>query len=88
MASQISHVTATDDITTRDSYLRAVVLTGGIDAAAVTVRAGGSGGTIVLVVGAGAGETAAPDLHDAFCGGGIHVTVDSGTTPDVTVVHG
>lgn len=87
MASQISHVTATGDITTRDAYLRSVVLTGGADAATVTIRAGGDSGTVVLAVGAGAGETAAADLHDAFCGGGIHVTVDTGTTPDVTVVY-
>lgn len=84
--SQISHVTSTGDITTLDSYLRSVVLAATTDASTVTVRAGGSGGTIVAVLSAAANDTAAADFHDAYCGDGIHVTT-TGTTPDVTVVH-
>lgn len=84
--SQISHVTATGDITTRDSYLRAVVLAATTDASTVTVRAGGGSGTIVAVLSAAADATASADFHDALCVDGIHVTT-TGTTPDVTVVH-
>ena len=85
--SQIKRATATGDITTDDAHLRAVVLTAGADAATATVRAGGSSGTVVLVLKAAINTTAsATDLHDAFCAGGIHLTV-GGTTPDVTFVY-
>lgn len=86
--SQIKQVTATGNITTDDAHLRAVVLTGGADASVVTIRAGGVGGTVVLTMKA-AINTVVPsgDLHDAYCANGIHVTVDSGTTPGVTVVY-
>lgn len=84
--SAITRVTATGDITTSDAYLRGVVVTAGADAATATVRAGGSGGTVVAVVKAAIGATVSVDLHDAQCGGGIHVTV-GGTTPDISVIH-
>lgn len=85
MASQIQEVTATGDVTTRDSYLRAVTLTGGDAATTLTVKAGGSGGTTVLTVKAAASATAAvADLHDAYCGGGIHATVDQGAGSGAT----
>lgn len=85
--SSIKRVTATGDVTTVTSYLRAVVLTAGADAATATVRAGGASGTVVLVVKAAIATTVpSGDLHDALCAGGIHVTV-GGTTPDVTFVY-
>ncbi len=85
--TQIKAVSATGDITTRDTYLQAVVLTGGSDAATLTVKAGGSSGTTVLVVKAAAAATAAVDLHEAFCGDGVHATL-TGTSPSATFVFG
>lgn len=84
--SQIKAVSATGDITTADAYLKAVSITAAADAASVTVKSGGSGGTTVLVVKAAIGATAVvPNLHDAYCADGIHVTL-SGTGPSATVV--
>lgn len=86
-AAQIKRVTATGDVTTVTSYLRSVVLTAGADAASATVRSGGSGGTVVLVIKAGIGLTESAVLGAAAaCPGGIHVTV-TGTTPDVSLVY-
>lgn len=77
--SRIEEVTATGDVTTRDSYLRGVVLSGGTAATTLTVKAGGSGGTTVLTVKAAVDTTVAvDDLHDAYCADGIHATVDQG----------
>lgn len=86
--SQIARVTATGDITARDAFLRALVLTGGADASVVTIRSGGASGTAILTMKA-AINTVVPsgDLHDVYCADGIHVTVDSGTTPAVTVIY-
>lgn len=84
MPSQIVQVAATADITTRDAYLSSVTLSGGSDAAVLTVKAGGSGGTTILVVKAAIATTVAvPDLHDSFCGDGIHATL-TGTAPSAT----
>lgn len=85
-ASAIKEVTATADVTTVDTYLRGASLTGGSDAATLTVRAGGSGGTVVLVVKAAANSTVAVPLYDAFCGGGVHATL-AGTGPSSTFVY-
>ncbi|PXY21127.1 hypothetical protein [Prauserella muralis] len=74
-SSQILEVTATGDVTTRDSYLRTVVLTGGSAASTLTVKAGGSGGTTVLTLKAAIDTTVSAELADAFCGGGIHATL-------------
>lgn len=78
--STIKELTATGDVTTHDAYLRSVVLTAGaLDAASVVVRAGGSGGTVVLTVKAAAGATVQVPLPDAFCADGVHATL-TGTT--------
>lgn len=85
--SKVVQVAATGDVTTRDSYLRAVTLTAAADAASLTVRAGGSGGTVVLTVKAAIGATAVvDDLHDGACESGIHVTL-TGTDPVATLVY-
>lgn len=86
-ATNIKAVAATGDITTTLSYLRSVVLAANSDAASVVVRAGGSGGTIILTLRAATGTTAAtPDLGRVMCAAGIHVTV-TGTAPAVSVVY-
>lgn len=84
--SQITSKTATADITTATAVLKSVVLTASSDTATAVVKAGGSSGTQVLKLSALANTTASSgDLHDAFCGSGIHVTL-TGTTPACTVV--
>lgn len=86
--SNIKHVTATGDVTTTDTYLRSVVLTGGSDAATLVVKAGGSGGTTILTVKAAAGATAPPILlDDLYCDGGVHATL-TGTSPAAMFLHG
>jgi hypothetical protein len=89
--AQIKRVNATGDVTTVTSYLRSATLTAGADNATATIRSGGVGGTVVLVLKApspsAVGETVTVDLGGAACcPGGIHVTV-AGTTPDVTLVY-
>lgn len=86
--SQIKQVSATGDVTTHDSYLRAVTLTGdGTNVPTLTIRAGGSSGTVILSVRATATATVSiSDLHDAFCGDGIHATV-TGTGAVATFVY-
>lgn len=84
--SQITQVSATGDVTTSDTYLRGVSLTGGSDAAVLTVKAGGSGGTTILVVKAAAGVTVPLNMHEAFCDGGVHATL-TGTAPSATLVY-
>lgn len=84
-ATQVKAVAATGDITTANAYLRSVVLTGGSDAATVVVRAGGSGGTVILTLKAAINTTAPQAVFGrVYCGAGIHVTV-TGTAPAVTV---
>lgn len=84
-ASAIKQVNATGDVTTDDTYLRGVNLTAGADAASVTVRAGGSGGTVIETVKAAAGTTVEVTLYDAYCGGGVHATF-TGTSPVATFI--
>lgn len=85
--SQIQQVSATGDVTTRDAYLRSASLTAGADAATLTVRAGGSGGTVILTVKAAANTTAAvPAIADAYCADGIHATL-AGTSPVASLVY-
>jgi hypothetical protein len=84
-ASHVVAVTETGDVTTRDTYLRGVSLTGGSDAATLTLKAGGSSGTTVLVVKAATNTTVHVPLYDSFCGGGVHATV-AGTAPSATFV--
>jgi hypothetical protein len=86
--SRILEVSATGDVTTFSTRLRAVSLTAGSDAATLTLRAGGSGGTVFLVVKAAASTTAAvPDLHDALFSAGVHATL-AGTAPSASIVFG
>jgi hypothetical protein len=85
--SKIQQVTATGDVTTTTTYLQCVVLTGGSDAATLTVRAGGSSGTTVLTVKAAAATTVpVPELEGAMCSGGVHATL-TGTAPAATFVY-
>lgn len=84
--SQVKQLDATGDVTTTSTYLRSVSLTGGSDAATATVKAGGSGGTTILTVKAAANSTVEVPLHDAYCAGGVHVTL-AGTSPVATFVY-
>lgn len=88
--SNILRVTATGDVTTVDSYLRVVALTNaGAAAGTLTVRAGGSGGTVILTLKVGSAtvnETVSVNLPDAFCDGGIHATL-SGASAEATFVY-
>lgn len=85
--STITRLTATGDVTTHDAYLRAVVVTAAGAAASATVRSGGGTGPVILTVKAGIEATAAADgLDDAFCGGGIHVTL-AGVGAEASVIH-
>lgn len=85
--SQIKEVSATGDVSTDDSNLRAVTLTGGSAAATLTVKRGGSGGTTVLTVKAAIDTTVSvADLHDGACAGGIHATL-TGTGAVATFVY-
>jgi hypothetical protein len=72
----IKQLSATGDVTAADAHLKAVVLLGGSAASTIAIKAGGSSGTTVLTMKA-AIDTVVPsgDLHDAYCAGGIHVTV-------------
>lgn len=85
--STIKQVSATGDVTTVSTYLRTVTLTAGSDAASLTVRAGGSGGTTVLTLKATAGTTTASVImRDAFAAGGVHATL-TGTGPVASFVY-
>jgi plastocyanin len=87
MASTLTHVTATDDITTESAILKSLAVTGSGAAGVAVVRRGGSGGTIVATLRAPTGDTVtwtAADPDGALCADGIHVTV---TTAEVTVEH-
>lgn len=81
--SQIQQLSATGDVTTRDTFLRAVVLAAGSDAATATVREGGSGGTVRLTVKAAANTTEIVPLPDVQFSEGVHVTL-AGTGPVVS----
>lgn len=89
--ANIARVTATGDVTTSDSYLRSVVLTSGAAAAAVlTVRVGGSGGTVVLTLRTGSATLAESVPVDfgsgVFCADGIHATL-SGSGAEASFVY-
>lgn len=76
--------TTTGDVTTEDAVLRAVILTGGSDAATAVVKAGGSSGTIVISMKAAASTTVQVPFPDVDCPNGIHVAL-TGTGPTCTV---
>ncbi len=85
-SSNIKSVAATGDIVTVSSVLREVVLSANSDAASAVVRAGGSGGTVILTLRALTGTTAFAHLSDVLCSGGIHVTI-TGTSPACAVTY-
>lgn len=85
MASRLTHLTATADVTTSSAALKSVAATGNGAAGTVVVRRGGSGGTIIATLRAPSGDTVVwtpADPDGALCEGGIHVTI---TTSEVTV---
>ena len=87
MASTLTHVTATGDITTASAILKSVAATGSGAAGTAVVRRGGSGGTIVVTLKALSGDTVtwtAADPDGVLCADGIHVTV---TDSEVAVEH-
>lgn len=87
MASTLTHVTATGDITTGSAILKSVIATGSGAAGTAVVRRGGSGGTIIATLRAPSGGTVvwtAADPDGVLCADGIHVTV---TTSEVAVEH-
>lgn len=73
--SQIQQLAVTGDVTTRDAYLRGVVLTAAAATSTVVVKAGGSGGTTILTLSAVANTTAAVQLDDVQCSEGVHATL-------------
>lgn len=78
---------STGDVVTVSAYLHVVTLTAGSDAATLTVKAGGSGGTTVLTVKAAASTTAVVSgLGGVLCAGGIHATL-SGSSPAASFVY-
>lgn len=81
-----SRVTATGDVTTASVHLHGVVLTAGADAASVTVRMGGSGGTIILTVKALAGTTVEVPVPRVPCADGVHATL-TGTSPEASLFY-
>ena len=86
-AYKATQLAATADVTTASSYLKSVHLTGGSDAATLTIKAGGSSGTVIAVIKAASATTAPPiDFADFLCSGGIHATF-TGTAPSATFVY-
>lgn len=83
---RIDHVTTTGDVSTETSFLHEVTLTGGSDAATLTVKADGSSGSTVLVVKAAADTTVSVSAHGAQVTGGIHATL-AGTGPVASFVY-
>lgn len=83
----VKQLAATADVTTVSTHLRGVSLTGGSDAATLTVKAGGSSGTVIAVLKAAAATTTPQwDFHDALCVDGIHATF-TGTAPSATFIY-
>lgn len=73
--SNIKQLSATGDVVTVDTHLRAVVLTAAAATATVVVKAGGSGGTTVLSLSAVANTSVSVPLQDVFCDAGVHATL-------------
>lgn len=87
MSARITRVTATGDVTTDDAHLLGVCLLGGSAASTLTVRRGGSGGTVVLTLKAAIDTVVSvPDLHEAYCADGIHATL-AGADAEATFVY-
>jgi hypothetical protein len=72
--------TATATADAGDGYLLSAGLCAGADAATITVRTGGSGGTVLCKLGAGIGLSATRLFGSGVPYSNLHVTV-TGTTP-------
>ena len=86
-ASRSIQDTATATLDAGVGTLRSVGITGGADAATVTVRTGGSGGTVIAKVGAGIGLSAQRNFVKGIGYTNLHATV-TGTTPQYEVAVG
>lgn len=76
-----------ETIASDTAFLSAVTLTGGSDAATLTVRADSVTGSTLLVVKAAINTTVAvPDLHRSQCSGGIHAAL-AGTAASASFVY-
>lgn len=73
--SQVQQLSATGDVTTRDTFLRGVVLTAAAATSTVVVKAGGSSGTTILTLSAVANTTAPVQLDNVQCSEGVHATL-------------
>lgn len=84
-----TYVTATGDVgSTGSGSLLFVLLTAGSDAATLTLRQGGSGGSIIMVVKAPTGESVpVPIPGGANYTGQLHATL-AGTGPVATITTG
>lgn len=86
-AANILRRTTTGDVTTASAYLKAVTLTPAAAASTVTVRAGGSSGTVILTLSAAAnGASAVTPALNVLCADGIHVTL-AGASAECSVVY-
>lgn len=84
---QMVERTTDGDVTTKDSFLHCVTLTGGSDAATVVVKQGGSSGTTILTLKCAASTSVSTGyMGDVDCADGIYVDL-TGTGPTVSVVH-
>jgi hypothetical protein len=72
--------TATGTADAGDGYLLSASVCGAADAATITVRSGGSGGTVLCKVGAGVGLSQTRRYTVGVPYSNLHVTV-TGTTP-------
>lgn len=81
----ISYKQASGAVKATAGYVYSVVLTGGSDAASVTLKDGGSSGDAKMVLKAAAGATVVYNFTRGLTfATGIYATI-TGTTPDVTI---
>lgn len=72
--------TATATADAGDGYLLSAGLCGAADAGTITIRTGGSGGTVLCKLGAGTGLSDSRQFASGVPYSNLHVTV-TGTTP-------
>lgn len=85
MASKLSHLSVTADVTTASAKLKSLICTGNGAAGVAVIREGGSGGTIKATLRAASADSVswtAADPNGIHMADGIHVTI---TTAEVTV---
>ena len=83
MSDMIGRSISGTSTTTADGgkgYLLSANVCGGADAATITVRTGGSGGTVLCKIGVGVGLSAVRHFASGVPYSDLHVTI-SGTTP-------